>query len=518
MHGAHPLTTVRPRATPAIGSAPVRRGKAIGWTLVLGLVAWALAGRGLVNYDTLYALVWGRDLTHGTLPDYDVSLAPTPHPLATLAGARPLRPRRAGLDRRDDRPRLRLPRRARMGHLPRWAANGSTAPPARWRRRSCSRAAPSSTSARAPTSTSPTWRSSSAPCSSRRAAGARARPSSLLLGVAGLIRPEAWLFSGAYLIWLWVGGVRDPRLWALAAAAPLLWALGDLDRHRRPAALAHRHPRHGAAPAARHGPRRRPGDRAAAPGRDPARARPLRRRRRRAAGARVPAQPRRPRRRRRGDRDRRLLRARRRRPADPRPLPARAGDDPRRSSAERAPSAGPSSRGAIRGAGGGPGSGPSPSCGLVVFIPPQVDRIGNLRDALRIQDAIQDDLHALTPRFPCTPVTRAEPPPGAAAGALARRRAAADRGRRRSNGRAAGPTCVPTSRAWRASTSSTRATSTRASRRRRRASGPSGRTPHGAPSPVQIADRAPSLEAALRALAPRAAPAPDFPLRTPGSA
>ena len=43
--------------------------------------------------------------------------------------------------------------------------------------------------------------------------------------------------------------------------------------------------------------------------------------------------------------------------------------------------------------------------GLVVFIPPQVDRIGNLRDALRIQDGIQDDLHALTPRFPCTPVT-----------------------------------------------------------------------------------------------------------------
>ena len=58
-----------------------------------------------------------------------------------------------------------------------------------------------------------------------RRAGA---PVLALLGVAGLIRPEAWLFSGAYLIWLWVGGVRDPRLWALAAAAPLLWALGDL--------------------------------------------------------------------------------------------------------------------------------------------------------------------------------------------------------------------------------------------------------------------------------------------------
>ena len=65
----------------------MRRGKAIAWTVVLGLVAWALVGRGLANYDTLYALVWGRDLAHGTLPDYDISLAPTPHPLATLAGA-----------------------------------------------------------------------------------------------------------------------------------------------------------------------------------------------------------------------------------------------------------------------------------------------------------------------------------------------------------------------------------------------------------------------------------------------
>jgi hypothetical protein len=42
---------------------------------------------------------------------------------------------------------------------------------------------------------------------------------------------------------------------------------------------------------------------------------------------------------------------------------------------------------------------------LVVFIPAQVTRIGDLRDALRIQDGIQDDLHALAPGFPCTPIT-----------------------------------------------------------------------------------------------------------------
>src|SRR6476646_7585911 len=43
-----------------------------------------LTGPGLVNYDTLYTLVWGRQLAHGTLPDLEVAIAPTPHPLATL--------------------------------------------------------------------------------------------------------------------------------------------------------------------------------------------------------------------------------------------------------------------------------------------------------------------------------------------------------------------------------------------------------------------------------------------------
>ena len=50
----------------------------------LAALLWVVAGHGLVNYDTLYTLVWGRDLAHGALPDYDVPLAPTPHPLATL--------------------------------------------------------------------------------------------------------------------------------------------------------------------------------------------------------------------------------------------------------------------------------------------------------------------------------------------------------------------------------------------------------------------------------------------------
>jgi hypothetical protein len=41
---------------------------------------------GFPNYDTIYALVWGRELAHGVSPDYGAALPPTPHPIADLLG------------------------------------------------------------------------------------------------------------------------------------------------------------------------------------------------------------------------------------------------------------------------------------------------------------------------------------------------------------------------------------------------------------------------------------------------
>jgi hypothetical protein len=41
---------------------------------------------GFPNYDTIYTLVWGRELAHGISPDYGAALPPTPHPLADLLG------------------------------------------------------------------------------------------------------------------------------------------------------------------------------------------------------------------------------------------------------------------------------------------------------------------------------------------------------------------------------------------------------------------------------------------------
>src|SRR5438132_6123087 len=54
--------------------------------VLVGLAILAWFGHAFLNYDTFYALVWGGDLAHGRTPQYDVAVAPTPHPLATLAG------------------------------------------------------------------------------------------------------------------------------------------------------------------------------------------------------------------------------------------------------------------------------------------------------------------------------------------------------------------------------------------------------------------------------------------------
>lgn len=45
-----------------------------------------IAGVAFVNYDTLYALGWGGQLARGETPAYGVPIAPTPHPLLELLG------------------------------------------------------------------------------------------------------------------------------------------------------------------------------------------------------------------------------------------------------------------------------------------------------------------------------------------------------------------------------------------------------------------------------------------------
>jgi len=54
--------------------------------VALALVLYAVFdGPQLVNYDTLYGIVWGRELAAGRTPELHVPFAPTPHPLLDVA-------------------------------------------------------------------------------------------------------------------------------------------------------------------------------------------------------------------------------------------------------------------------------------------------------------------------------------------------------------------------------------------------------------------------------------------------
>jgi hypothetical protein len=189
---------------------------------VVGLLVFAAFGHAFLNYDTFYSLVWGDQIASGTKPDFEVPVAPTQHPLAIAAGAlvSPLGDGAEGA-------LLALVILSigfiavglfRLGHeLFAWPVGLLAAaifltrvPPLNFGIRGY---------VDLPTIALIVW---AAVLEVRRPR--RGVPVLVLLGLAGLLRPEAWLLAGAY--WLWIG--RPVRLLPLAAAAPLIWALTDL--------------------------------------------------------------------------------------------------------------------------------------------------------------------------------------------------------------------------------------------------------------------------------------------------
>ncbi len=65
---------------------PIKRLTAPAAIVLGAVVLRLLAGVGFVNYDTLYALAWGGQLSRGSTPAYGVAIAPTPHPLVEILG------------------------------------------------------------------------------------------------------------------------------------------------------------------------------------------------------------------------------------------------------------------------------------------------------------------------------------------------------------------------------------------------------------------------------------------------
>ena len=195
---------------------------------VVGLLVFAAFGHAFLNYDTFYALVWGDQLVHGEQPDFEVPVAPTQHPLAIAVGAL-VSPLGDGAEEA----LLALVILSmgfiavglfRLGHeLFAWPVGLLAAaifitrvPPLNFGIRGY---------VDLPTIALIVWAAVLEVRRPRRGAAVL-----VLLGLAGLLRPEAWLLAAAYCLYLAppLDWGRRLRLVALAAAAPLIWALVDL--------------------------------------------------------------------------------------------------------------------------------------------------------------------------------------------------------------------------------------------------------------------------------------------------
>ncbi len=222
-------------------SPPSPRSRAGAWrwrvatalSVALGAVLLrVISGVGFANYDTLYGLVWGGQLARAETPAYGVAIAPTPHPLVEAMGLLlyPLGPSAV---------------RAVAVALGFLALAGCTwvvyALGARWFGRGAGAIAAAIFITRAPVLSYGARAYIDLPYllfllsallveSRRPRAGA---PVLALLALAGLLRPEAWAFSGLY--WLYLMRFARPadrrgvaELALLAAAAPLVWLVSDL--------------------------------------------------------------------------------------------------------------------------------------------------------------------------------------------------------------------------------------------------------------------------------------------------
>ena len=183
-----------------------------------------IAGVGFVNYDTLYALAWGGQLSRGTVPAYDVPIAPTPHPLIEIIGVvlSPLGPHAAAIVT------------VALGFLALSACGWVLYRlGAEWFGAAAGALAALIFLTRVPVLSYGVRAYVDIPYlllvlgallleTRKRRAGV---PVLALLALAGLLRPEAWVLAGFY--WLF-SGVRRIDLLILAGVAPVLWALVDL--------------------------------------------------------------------------------------------------------------------------------------------------------------------------------------------------------------------------------------------------------------------------------------------------
>jgi hypothetical protein len=197
---------------------------AVAVAVAIGLIA----GHSLPDYDAAFALIWGRDIAHANAPDYSLPYRPAGHPLTTLVGVLGTPLGREG-----------------AAELLRWVAllgaGAFVAAIFRFGQALFGTLA-AVIAALLLATRSPLWGFSELMFMDAWAAAfvvwaalleyrrpRRGAPVFVLLALAGLLRPEVWLFAGAYWLWIAVRSRRRAlRLLPLAFAAPIAWGVWDL--------------------------------------------------------------------------------------------------------------------------------------------------------------------------------------------------------------------------------------------------------------------------------------------------
>ena len=229
-------TLTRPRPVAASSAAARARNRPDPWPwvglalLIVGACVGFLVYPTYPNYDSYYSMLWGRELLDGGLPVFETYRAPTPHPLATLTGAL-ITPFGHGAER------LWIALCVlsfvalvvgvyRMGREAFTPAVGLVAAALL-----VSRFDFAFYAARGYIDIGYMALVVWAAVLESRAPRTRPVAVLVLLGIAGLLRPEAWLIAGLY--WLWVAWPERRRLArvalyaVLAAIGPVVWALTD---------------------------------------------------------------------------------------------------------------------------------------------------------------------------------------------------------------------------------------------------------------------------------------------------
>jgi hypothetical protein len=190
---------------------------------VIGFFTWVT----YPNYDSYYALLWGKELLDGQLPSFEAYRAPTEHPLAIVFGAA-----LSVLGQDADRVMVLITlfafvalaagtyRLGRVAFTPFVGAIAALLVLTRFDFPSLAVRAYLDI----PFMAAVVWAGALEAARPRRGV-----PVFLLLAGAGLLRPEAWILSGVYFLWMSWDAQWGERFKyaALTAIGPLGWAATD---------------------------------------------------------------------------------------------------------------------------------------------------------------------------------------------------------------------------------------------------------------------------------------------------